>query len=726
MWGTPQFSGSRPRLSQRRLQPHIARLARDCWLSSRTVRPIAELGAAVGAGAYQTIYRFSPTQWFAWNIDVDVVPGPIRNDVLRRTYWTGQDFPRYTDTTIMGGFVGPGIPTSRRLGVPAPTSAAMATVATFGAMVTLDEMTPPVSATWTYTYVTDKGEEGPPAPPSSVETRRFDADGNIETVNLSGMERGPTGPYNATRKRIYRSVTGFEGTTYRLLAEVAVGVETYTDNVQDVALGAALASTLWDPPPDNLEGLVGLANGVLAGFVDRDIYLSEPFQPHAWPRDYIQVTDSPIVGLDSYGTTLVVGTKGKPYLVTGSHPATAVPNRQELQQSCVSKRSFARLGEQGVVYASPEGLVLVGPGGGRIISREVYALREWEALGAADIKAFYHDNQLLLFLGDKAVAFDPETATVSEFDDDISAGYLDEEADRLYVVSTSPPPAPSGFGIATIPTVAGEVVRMLITAGSDSTWYSRFDGEDIGSISPDSDNLILADPTPGEETIDVDLSIDRVRWESANNYMLLNRIPKSPFDLDTGFAQWVSPAQGDNYPFLQLSDTDPGNDLSVYLAFSEGTVHEVRFDTTFALATPPQILFIASDAALRVAANAVAAGDQINLVIGRNSDFPAPAAGGIREWSSTPGNNPRAYRWESGIMEGPARTYSAAQVIADAYPVTFRIHGDAVSFEKTVTGRAGFRLPDTLGNRADWRFELEGTVEVQEVRIGAMDEMLGT
>ena len=78
-----------------------------------------------GNDDYQSIYRFSPTQWFAWaNDDIDVVPAPIRNDTLRRTYWTGDDFPRMTDTTIMGAFSGPGVPVSRRLGIPAPEDAA--------------------------------------------------------------------------------------------------------------------------------------------------------------------------------------------------------------------------------------------------------------------------------------------------------------------------------------------------------------------------------------------------------------------------------------------------------------------------------------------------------------------------------------------------------------------------------------------------------------------------
>lgn len=542
VWGTRSFIGSMPRESDRRLAERVARRAVDCWLSSKTARPIAALRAAIHPGAFRTIYRFSPTQWFTWDLDVDVVPAPIRNDTLRRTYWTGQDFPRMTDTTIMGAFSGPGVPVSRRLGIPAPTTAPTVTIADFPAGTVVSQTA--ISASWVYTYVSDKGEEGPPSPPSSTETRFMSQAGAIQTANLSGMERGVTGPYGVTLKRIYRSAGGI----FRQVAELPVARETYADTTLDVDLGLALESEGWDPPPEDLEGIIALSNGVVAGFAGRDVWFSEPYQPHAWPSDYVQVANADIVGLGAYGTTVVVGTKNRPHLVTGSHPADAVMVELELKQACVSKRSFSKIGGHGIVYASPDGLVQVGPGGSAIISRPAYALREWAALGPENAQTFYHDNQLILFLEGGAISFDPETNTVTEFSDDISAGYIDEEADRLYVVTD-------------------------------------------------------------------------------------------------GIREWRSSLQ----PAVGM----PGD-----------------------------------------------------------PDYEAP-------------DTPRTFRWESGIWEGHRRTYLAAQVIAEAYPVTLRVVGDAEVYETAVASRAPVRLPRRLSGRSDWRFELEGTVEVTEVRIGSMVELHG-
>ena len=88
--------------------------------------------------------------------------------------------------------------------------------------------------------------------------------------------------------------------------------------------------------------------------------------------------------------------------------------------------------------------------------------------------------------------------------------------------------------IDTIPAVDGELVRMLITAGQAGagSWYSRFTPpgsvtqQNIGSISADSDNIIVADPTPAETFDDVQLSVDRVQWTGdGNNRFRFNREP---------------------------------------------------------------------------------------------------------------------------------------------------------------------------------------------------------
>ena len=643
MWGTDAFAGTLPRVDSRQLEPMNAQRAHNCWLSRRKVRPVPELVEAVAglAANVRTIYRFSPTQWFAWSEDVDVIPSPVAQDSIRRTMWTGDGAPRMTGTTIMGGFVGPGKPVSRLLGIPAPDSPALVAVtgdlgeakatgsigaATFTAVengkeangITITIVTgqaraqawdaatrtytvtitdgdtvgdifaglrggPAIDNTsadlaaaattgsvvlaggageadpesefvnWVYTYVSDLGEEGPPSAPSVTVEREYLEDGTVQAATLSGLSVGPTGAYGIATKRIYRTVTGIAGaTSYQLLAEIPAAQAEYIDSKPGRELGGALVSADWDPPPANLEGVITFANGIAAGFVGRDVYFSEPYQPHAWPRDYVQPVDADIVGLGAYGNTMVVCTKGKPHIGVGSHPTNIRLGRMELDQACVSKRSIVRAADQGLLYASPDGLVHVGPGGARLASREAYDREAWEALGPENLVSVYHDTQYLGFLANTAIATDPENAGIVTLDDDIEAAFVDRDEDRVYVVS--------------------------------------------------------------------------------------NRA--------------------------------------------------------------------------------------------------------IREWRSAPAGNEalRTFVWRGRTESGPLRSYIAAQVIAASYPVTLRLFVEpdkpapgapepdpedrVMVFEQAVANRRPFRLPP-IRLKGEWEFELEGSVEVREVRIGDMSEMLG-
>jgi hypothetical protein len=131
-----------------------------------------------------------------------------------------------------------------------------------------------------------------------------------ETVAVSNFDTIPSG-YTATHRRIYRSVSG----TYLFVAEVTAATTSYTDSVSAEDLGEEIPSLTWLPPPATLKGLTNLPNGIMAGFVGRDIYFCDPYHPHAWPIAYNQTVDYPVVGLGRMDTTLAVLTTGTPYFL---------------------------------------------------------------------------------------------------------------------------------------------------------------------------------------------------------------------------------------------------------------------------------------------------------------------------------------------------------------------------------------------------------------------------
>ena len=425
----------RPLLEPHLLQDHQATLAENCWNRSGSAEPIPvrrDLDEAVPSTT-RSLYRFSDTQWFVWDEDVDVVRAPVVEDTVNRTIWTGESYPRFTSTVILGSFISPGTPANvRRLGIPAPTDAPITAAQS---QSDTDSSVASEFHVWVYTYVSDLGEEGAPSPASAVVERTFDTSGEIQTVEVT-MATGPTSSnHGITRKRLYRTATGTSGaTTFQFVVDLAVETATYDDSLETDELGEGLSTADYAEPPADLTGVVSVGNAFLAGFVGRDVYFCEPYQPHAWPAEYVQNVPFDVVGLEVFGTEVTIMTTGGAWIAAGSHPDSLGLRRVELVKGCVGKRTITPIGEQGIAYAAPDGLILVGPGGSRMVTLDSWGEDDWKALGMENAIATYHEGWYLAFLADKAVAIDPRTGEGYEFDDDASAVYLDHEADEVYLV----------------------------------------------------------------------------------------------------------------------------------------------------------------------------------------------------------------------------------------------------------------------------------------------------
>ena len=129
-----KFKGIRPRISAKKLPPGEAQTAQNANLGSGDLEPWDEkdAGTAVDDTWYnKTIYRYdnagSPV-WFEFSAYVDVARGPIKDDSIERTYYTGiGDRPRMTYTTIAdAGGGGPYPEDYRDLGITQPPNALQA------------------------------------------------------------------------------------------------------------------------------------------------------------------------------------------------------------------------------------------------------------------------------------------------------------------------------------------------------------------------------------------------------------------------------------------------------------------------------------------------------------------------------------------------------------------------------------------------------------------------
>ena len=285
---------------------------------------------------------------------------------------------------------------------------------------------------YAYTHVNKESgfefESAPSAASASVDVR----DG--QTVSVSGFGSIPSGGYISTHKRIYRSVSG----VYLFVKEVEASATSFVDDVKPDDLGEELPTLTWSEPPQTLTGLLNLPNGIMAGFTGRDVYFCDPYHPHAWPENYIQTLDYPVVGLGRMDTTLAVLTKGTPYLIQGTHPANMAVVKSDLEQACVSKRSIVSL-MGGVLYAAPDGLMLLSPGGSRIVTEGLFDYQQWQTFFKPEsIHAYQQDNQYIAFYNNGTQSggfvFDVRSGQFILHDIYADAGYHDLLLDKLFLV----------------------------------------------------------------------------------------------------------------------------------------------------------------------------------------------------------------------------------------------------------------------------------------------------
>ena len=289
------------------------------------------------------------------------------------------------------------------------------------------------SRTYVYTWVNKESgfefESGPSAPSDIVDVHYE------QTVSLSGFATAPTG-YIVTHKRLYRSVSG----VFLFVTELEAGTKNYTDTLLSDELSEELPTTNWLPPPANLAGLINLPNGMMAGFVGRDVYFCDPYHPHAWPLNYMQSVDYPVVGLGRMDTTLAVLTTGTPYFIQGTSPESMAVVKSDLEQSCASKRSI--VSQNGVViYASPDGLVVLTPGGSKVITENMFTRAQWQTyFKPTSIHAYMHDMKYVAFYNNGTTSggfiFDMTTSQFILHDIYAEAGYNDLQRDQLFIASS--------------------------------------------------------------------------------------------------------------------------------------------------------------------------------------------------------------------------------------------------------------------------------------------------
>lgn len=478
------FQGEQPRIVPRLLPPSGAQDAINVRLDDGGLTPVRD-SQVVGQNAILgalTIAKHGDT-WLSWSTIVHAVPGPVATD---RLYITGDGEPKMR---ILAGTVYP-------LAVPRPTTAPSAAIVGSG---TGDVVT----RSYVYTFVTSFGEESEPSPPSATVDWQPG-----ESVLLTGIETAPGGR-DITKQRFYRTQTGTQGTYLYLIAERNVSAANYSDTVAPDAFQEPLPSADWNPPPANLAGLTALPNGMMAGFVGKDLYFCEPYRPHAWPEKYALTTDAEIVGLGAIGPVLIIMTKGNPFIAAGAEPGSMQMQRIEQNLPCINPRSIVDLGFA-IAYASLEGLVAVrSDGSAQIVTSNLFSRDDWLLLGPGTMAAAHIAGRYAAFYdvnnpdrpraGCVIIDIAGQTPFLMRFDVIATSACHDVPSSGLYYV---PKGSVSIFRLDSPTAPPGRF-----------TWKSK----PFFFPAPENFGVIMVDVDPSRNDEDLDLILDDIEAIKARN-----------------------------------------------------------------------------------------------------------------------------------------------------------------------------------------------------------------
>ena len=449
------FTGLSKKVSPRLLPEDMAQNAQNVFLDSGRIEGIptdvndpSESGNTHPAShistTTRTIFKATSSSWFTFTDDVDVIRSPIKEDTHGRFYFTGSgNFPKYTSLSSGVSGSGPYPTASFRLGLPTPGAFTAApsvdnTSAADGAALS--------SRAYLYTEITTFGEEGPPSEVTSADI--VDAE-NGATVTLT-LPAATSGNYSIAKRRIYR--TDING-VFRFVKDVTgTSAVTTTEAVTDDLLGEEIESSDNLAPPDDttsdhpdgpMLGITTLPNGITAGFSGNTLLFSESFLPHSYPLANQLTTQEDIVAIASIASGLLVTTKGKPLMASGTDPSAMAMVEIDANLPCVNKRSLVDMGEY-AIYSSPDGLVLASNSGIQLITEQILTRDQWQTeYYPSNVEAYEYEGKYIAFTYDgsdnstkKGFIFDPRGGKNAFVNLNFyaTAGFNDRENDELYLV----------------------------------------------------------------------------------------------------------------------------------------------------------------------------------------------------------------------------------------------------------------------------------------------------
>lgn len=248
-----------------------------------------------------------------------------------------------------------------------------------------------------YTYVSACYEESAPSYPSEAIT--------IETLDEVAVLATETPPANAIARRWYVAVPTGESTSWFLVAETPIEQVLLRHCHTAFSFNDILQTEDYNAPPTCLQGVGIIGDATTFVWHNRNIWFSEPNQPHAYPSRHRQTIEDNIVAIISLtdqshasgvGYINVILTDGHPYLMRGDLPENVNITRLNRDAPCLNPMGAIAY-EGNVFYTSHDGMYRITDASIYNITTEWFTLQEWEKLNPAAMKLGYYNDRMFAF-----------------------------------------------------------------------------------------------------------------------------------------------------------------------------------------------------------------------------------------------------------------------------------------------------------------------------------------
>ncbi len=258
-------------------------------------------------------------------------------------------------------------------------------------------------------------------------------------VKISDLEVPSSFANIIKKRRIYRSDSDCNNENMKLIAEINANDNYFLD--LNYKVGEKNIITLKDfaNPPEGMHGLIAGSQGMLAGFIDNKVYVTNAFQTLTWSEANATSLGSKIISMHSLGNLLIVLTRGTVYSIDHSDFENIVVNDLQCHERCVGTESIALAGDK-LFYVARNGLIAVSPSGYENISKNILSRHEWQKLilnndGLAnDVHCYFYDDKLFIARrgADFCKIYDVKNSYFVDYEYGIEAFYYDSFNNELF------------------------------------------------------------------------------------------------------------------------------------------------------------------------------------------------------------------------------------------------------------------------------------------------------